>query len=564
MDTPIKTEEKKSQELKRRFTYLQQKRNPWDTGLWQDIADYVIPVREDMKGNQQPGQIKATKIYDGTAVSALNLFADGLHGYMISPAIQWFNLRLPRQLKFLENIPEVRMWMEAVQGDIYSAFQSSNFYSEMRTFFKDGGSIGTASIYIEEDISTGKIVFTCLHPREGFIEEDRFGNIDTFFRKVKLKARQAEQQFGIDNLSDPIKNACKDSPYTEFEYLHAVYPRNDFDDRSIAATKKKYASVWCESGSNKMPRESGYNRFPYRVWRYSKSANDVYGYSPAAFALPEIKSLNAIAKDLLGAAQMTVRPPFNIPIEMKGKVRLTPFGMNYYGSDFNRRITPVNTGMVFPIALDREEKKREIIEKHFHVDFFLMLQRAERQMTATETMERMGEKASVLSASIGDLTGVLDGIIDDIMVIELEAGRIPPPPDVLQEYGGARIDTVYMGPLAQAQKRLFETQGITSGLQLAVPLLAVFPDAVDLINSDEALKELLISNGFPQSALNTPEQMVNIRKQKQAQQAQELQKMDQDRGAEILKKLSQAVKNANGLEGVKQLLEALNGTNGQA
>jgi hypothetical protein len=257
---------------------------------------------------------------------------------------------------------------------------------------------------------------------------------------------------------------------------------------------------------------------------------------------------------------MTVRPPFNIPIEMKGKVRLTPFGMNYYGSDYNRRITPVNTGMVFPIALDREDKKREIIEKHFHVDIFLMLQRQERQMTATETMERLGEKASVLSASIGDLSGVLDGIIDDVFAIEFEARRIPPPPDILQEYGGANIDIVYMGPLAQAQKRLFETQGITSGLQLAVPLLAVFPDAVDLINSDEALKELLISNGFPQSALNTPDQMTNIRKQKQTQQAQELQKRDQDMAAEILKKLTQAMKNAGGLEGAMKMLEAMGGT----
>lgn len=551
--------EKTVQEIKKRFKYLEQKRSYFDTGIWQDIADYVIPIREDLKGNQQPGRIIATKIYDGTAVSALNLFADGLHGYMISPSIRWFTLRLPRNLRQIEDVPEVRHWIEDVQSDIYSAFQSSNFYSEMRTYFKDGGSIGTASLYMEEDIATGKIVFSCLHPREGYMAEDKYGEIDTFFRKVKLTARQTAQQFDKKDISQPIQNALENNPYQEFEFLHAVFPRTDFDNRKITSTNKRYASIWCEYNNNNILREGGYDLFPYMIWRYTKSP-DVYGYSPAAFALPEIKGLNAISKDLLGAAQMTVRPPFNVPIEMKGKVRLTPFGMNYYGSDYNRKITPVNTGMVFPIALDREEKKREIINKHFHVDFFLMLQQAERQMTATEIMERMGEKASVLSASIGDLSTVIDMIIDHVFEIELKSGRIPPPPDILMaSAGGKNLDIVYTGQIAQAQKRLFETQGIRTGLELAIPLLTVFPQAADLINSDETLRELLISNGFPQTALNAPEQIKTIRQQKSDQQMQDKQKIDQDLMAEVLKKLSQAVKNSGGISGVEELIKILSG-----
>jgi hypothetical protein len=553
------TDEDKAKEVKNKFNYLKQKRNSWDSGIWQEIAEYVLPVRSDINTDRTPGKIQSTKIYDGTAVSALNLFADGLHGYMINPSVQWFTLRLPRQLRHLENIPEVRLFIEDAQHCLYSAFQNSNFYSEMRPYLKDGGSIGTASLYMEEDIATGKIVFMCLHPKEGFIAEDRFGNVDTFFRKVKLTARQAVQEFGKNKLSDSVINAFQSNPYTEFDFIHAVFPRTDYDDTKMVNTKKRFASFWVELSRDNILRESGYDYFPYRVWRYSKNSNEVYGYSPAAFALPEIKSLNSIAKDLLGAAQLTVRPPMNIPIEMMGKVRLTPNGMNYYGNDFNRRITPINTGINFPVALDREEKKREIIEKHFHVDFFLMLQRAERQMTATEIMEKMGEKASVLSASIGDLSTEIDGIIDNLWQIEFKAGRMPPVPDVLMQYGGANIDIVYLGPLAQAQKRLFETQGIKTGLELAVPLLAVFPDAVDLINSDEALKELLISNGFPQTALHSQEQIVKIRQGKSQQNAITNQKIDQERAAKMLKDLAQALKNAGGKDALDNILGDLTG-----
>ena len=553
--------DEKVRQIKNRFEYLKTDRSYFDSGIWQEIANYVLPIREDLKGDRKKGQVASTKMYDGSPVSSLNLFADGLHGYMISPSIQWFVLRLPRHLRFLENVPEVSGWLEDVQADIYSAFQSSNFYSEMRTYFKDGGGIGTASLYMEEDIATGKIVFTCMHPKEGYIAEDKHGDVDTFFRLVKLTARQAAQEFGKEKLSEPVKHALKHNAYQEFKFLHAVFPRDDFDDRKITATNRKYASVWIEYDSNNICRESGYRRFPYMVWRYSKSG-DVYGYSPAAFALPEIKSLNIIAKDLLAAGQMAVRPAFNIPIEMKGKVRLTPSGMNYYGSDYNRKISPINTVGNFPIALDREDKKREIIEKHFHVDFFLMLQRAERQMTATEIMERMGEKASVLSASIGDLSPRLDSIIDNLFEIELESGKIPPPPEILLEYGGANIDINYMGPLAQAQRRLFETQGIRSGLELAAPIFALFPQTVDLINADETLRDLLISNGFPQRGLYPPDVVMTTRQQKQLQQQNEGMKLDQERMSDVLKKLAQASKNAGGTQGISELAAMLGGETG--
>lgn len=555
----MKDEEKVS-EIKNRFKYLETQRSYWDNGIWKDLDDYVFPVSLDLQRNNQQGKVEVNKMYDGTAISAINLAADGTHGYMINPSTLWLNVRLPKKAKAVENNPEVREWIQdGIQDGLYSTFQNSNFYSEMRTFMKDVFSVGHSLIYIEEDETTGKLVFSCIPTKEGYIAENKYGEIDTCFRKIRKSARAMAQDFPFEKFSQPIQHALKNNPYQEFDFIHAVFPRDDFDSRKITATNKRYASIWCEVTSNKLLRESGYSLFPYPSWRYAKSTNSVYAYSPAVFALPEIKSLNAISKDLLGAAQLSVRPAMNIPIEMKGKVRLTPFGMNYYGSDYNRKISPINQGGQFPFAIDREEKKREIIEKHFHTELFLMFQRAERQMTATEVMERMGEKASVLSASIGDLTTALDKIIDYVFYLETKAGRIPPPPDILMEYGGTDLDIVYMGPLAQAQRRLFETQGIRTGLELAIPLLSIFPETVDLINADETLRQLLISNGFPQTALNSPDKIVQIRQQKSDQNMQEVQKLDQERISEVLKKLSQAAKNAGGPAGIQELAGLLAG-----
>lgn len=539
-------EQEKCQNVKREFEQLKAIRSNWD-GIRQEIADYIFPLRENLTGTEQKGQKKGTKIYDGTAVSALNLSTYGIHGNMMSPAMQWFIQRLPGKYKFLEKDPEVRLWLQYLTEGLYSAFQNSNFYSEMIMFLKDGSSFDTASMYIDEDLSNNRLIFHALHPREGFISENKHREIDRFIRLTNYTARQAVQKFGRNNLSKQIQWAYENNPFKTSEFLHSVVPREEYDDRKMGNINKPFASIWIEKTGDKILRESGFDLFPYFVWRYSINGDDVYGSSPAIYSLPEIKSLNAISKSVLGAAQLTVEPPYNIPAEMKGKVRLTPHGMNYYGSDPNRRIYPVNTGITFPIALDREEKKREIIKEHYHVDFFTLLAQSEHQMTVLQVSEIMGEKALILGAVIGGLTSVLDQIIDYVAYLEIKAGRIPPPPDILIYYaGGERIDTVYTGTLAQAQRRLFETQSITRSLEMAFPILQLYPEGADIINATDAVKKILISNGFPEDLLNTPDQIAMIRKSRSDVQAAEGQKQDMERMSEVLKKLAQADKNSGG------------------
>ena len=101
-------EEDKAQRVKREYGTLKQQRVPIDL-LRQEIANFIFPLREDFQQapNEPHNKRKATNIYDGTAVSALNLAADGFHGNMISPAMRWFIMKLPAKLKTLFKIPEI-------------------------------------------------------------------------------------------------------------------------------------------------------------------------------------------------------------------------------------------------------------------------------------------------------------------------------------------------------------------------------------------------------------------------------------------------------------------------
>jgi hypothetical protein len=543
---------------------LDENRIPW-VSIWEQISEHFNIMREEMyytggingNNNIDVGRKQGIKLYDGTPLSALNIFTDGFYGAMISRAITWFILKLPQKFNFLEDIPEVRVWMQDAQSGIYSAFNNSNFYSEMRSFIRDGASIGTATLTIEDDFANNRLAFRTRHPREGYIAENSIGVVDTYYREYPLTARQASQEFsGSEELFSPsLKQAIRDKPNTTFSFLHAIEPRKDFDDRKISSVNKRVASYHMElrgqrlnsEGEQVVLRESGFDMFPAIVWRYFQNSPEVYGRSPCGFALVDAGNLQQMSKSLTRAGEIAADPAYNVPSEMQGRVRINAHGMNYYGIDPNRLIKPVTTGVNYPIGLDREDKKREMIEKHLNVDTFLLLQQAPRQMTAEEVREKITEKATLLSPMVGNFTSALDQIIDFVFIKELKAGRISPVPDILIDaMGGERIDTEFLGILAQAQKRQFEKNAITEGLNSLALVGEVYPNALDLVNPDKTGQALLKASNFPQTAMNSPEEINQLREQRALQAQEESKKLDMERMGAVMKDLSQAKKNSGG------------------
>lgn len=547
-----------------RQTALEKDKRLWET-LLQDVADYVNPVREDIKGMLQSGTKQGTKIYDGTAVSAAVLATDGIHGYHVSPAFPWFKYVMNRQE--LNKLPEVKEWLQDIEYNMYMALNRSNFYSEMWPYIYDGETMGTAVIYPEEDIGEGRIVFDTVHFGELYITENRYGEVDVLHRKRKLTARKMAQMFGKNNLPDSIKQVFETQPFQEFEIIHAVYPREDYDDRRKDAKSKKYASVWMCKENSHLLKESGYDIFPYKTWRYIKSGREVYGRSPALLAMADIKGLNLISKSLLGAAQLSIDPPLNVPADMMGKVQWKPRGLNPF-DDANKKVSPIATGINFPVGIDREQAKQKAIRDFFHVDTFLMLSQlaGQGQRTAYEVSELMGEKAAVLGAELGPLNTQLDQILDSVYEIELNAGRMPKPPDILMEIAqpGDRFDPIYMGPLAQAQRERFGSEGIKKFFVMMEPLLQVKPDILDNFDLDVAALHIHEISGAPQKIVRKTEVRDEIRQGRIAAMQAESQKDDAERLVAGIKTASEADKNMEGQLGKNMAAIVGGGASGQA
>ncbi len=503
----------------------------YERGLWQDIGRFVNPRREDIRiedAHNDKGQRFGRDIYDGTPLGALNTWADGMQGFLISQSINWFKSEMSNPV--LNNIDAVRQWLQEYDRKMYSAFRRSNFYASLPAWLRDAGSIGTATLFTEEDIGEGLAVHTTIHPREVFIAENKFGEVDTVHRKFMMTARGAFQMFG-NEVSSTLKNDVDTEPEKPHEFIHAVFPNEDRVFGKVTSSNKFFRSIYMETrggdegGVGKIVRDSGFDVNPYAVWRFRKSSDEVYGRSPAADALTEVFSLNQIGKTMIQAAQKEVDSPLNVPIEMRGRVRIEPHGYNYY-EDPQRIISSIGTGIKYPIGIDQQERLQKSLEDKYRVEFFKAFVGRQGEATATEILEIKSEQAGLMTAQVDSL--YIEGlrkIFDIVSDIEdrrgafSEAQGMPPMPPEIAESGGS-INFILTGPLAQAQRRLFELRPINNTLDTLGPVAAVLgPEILDVINKDE-LSEIIVESGsFPQKAINSREVRRQIREQRAADAA---------------------------------------------
>jgi len=458
--------------LTEKLAELKARRTPFES-TWEELARYFCPYRENLFYDRTPESPIGKYLFDSTGVSAVRMLAEGLFGYLMSPSLDWFKLEVPD----MDTDAETKYWLEGIVKDLYAAFRRSNFYSEVVEFLIDGITFGTGVLYFEENLGDRSIFYKVMSPPRIWIDEDGYGQIKTVFRQDTYTEAQATDKFGCKNLGG--------------KFIHAVVPDGD-----------RWRSVWYHEMKGEIVRESKYDFFPYIVWRCIKNPDSVYGYSPAMMSLPTVKTLNSIRKSLLEAGQLSVKPPMNVPIN--ADVDLTPNGINYFDSPENK-ISPVNLGINFPIGRDREEQIQKSVRDFFSIDFFLMFAHQERAMTATEVVERQGEKAAILGNIVGRLTNeLLDKVIEGAFNIEFNAGRLEPPPEGL---AGKKVDIEYLGPLAVAQKRLFESRGLNQAIESVAPILQANPDTAINLNWDYLLRYAYNVAGAPAHGLIDEEEV---------------------------------------------------------
>ena len=508
----------KATEIKRVFQQLETKRQPYES-VWKEVTEFVLPRRSVWEIDND-GPAPPSKLYNSHALQALKLQTYGFEGYMVSRSRPWFKLRVPEKVRRSYGVSD---YLEKSEQIVLEALAASNFYEAAGEFIMDGGGIGTATCFCDEDQRTGKVYFSTRHPKEIYIADNHRGEADMVFRRFRITKRAAMQRWGKKN-HERVQADVEKDPFGYVQMIHCIQPRTDRNPRSMLSTDFPWSSIYLDLDNNHIVAEGGYEERPFFAWRWNKNSDEVYGRSPGIDALTDVKMLNQVSRTRLNLAHLTSDPPWNVPITIKGNERILPHGMNYITK--GEQVSPVVVGANYPINVDVEKKIEKVIDDHFNVQFFLMISNMEREMTAREVMERKGEQAAVLGAAIGRFENeFLAPAIMRVAGILGRQGAFPERPAALDEAGPITIE--YTGYLSQLQRRFYETGGISESVSFILPLAQMDPTVLDNIDMDELARTAADGFGLPQKILREIADVDKIRALKAQQQQQAAQQQQQ-------------------------------------
>jgi hypothetical protein len=526
-----KKKDELAEQLVSRHNALKSDRGTWDV-LWQQIADYVMPRKSQVNTKKTEGIEGFTDdIYDMTVIRANMTLAAGQLNYVTPATDRWFAFEPPEEMKEQGGDAAAR-WYQLCTEIAFRELARSNFYLEIHELFLDRGGFGTSIIFAEE----GKRVtlkFENWEVGTYSIAEDDEGVVDTVFREFELTCRQAVQKFGIENVGETIQKCYEERKPTsldkKFTFIHAIFPRAD-DQRKpgkVDGPNKPVASVYVSLADKVCVRNSGYDEAPAAVSRFLKWGKSPYGYSPSIEALPTVRQVNFIEKQMDALAELAAFPRILIPDGLEGDVDLRSGGVTVFDPN-NVNAVPKEwaTQGRYDIGLQRVAAKQKQIEEAFHVTLFKMFAEREKQMTAREVIERVQEKLVQFSPTFARMTTeLLNPLLERVFGILFRAGKFPDPPEevfvVTAEGVSLPLPQVaYTSKIALAIKAL-ENQSFLQFVEIVAPLVQVDPAVMDAIDTDKAMKGLARNLSLPVGWMRSDEDIAAIRQQRaEAQQAQ--------------------------------------------
>ena len=528
--------------LMRRLDRLQEQRSTWEAH-WQEITDFMRPRKADItKKSQTPGAKRSELIFDGTAINAAELLSASLHGMLTNMSTPWFSLRFTNPAMNGED--EAKEWLESTEDVLYAAFHRSNFQEQIHELYDDLILFGTGVMLVEPDEDT-TFRFSTRHIAECFLAEDQKGRVDTVYRKFRMFARAAVNQFGADKVSDKILKTEERDPYEQVTIVHVVMPRDDRDKGKIDKVNKPFASYYLEPDERKRLSEGGFDELPYVVPRWLKSSYELgYGRSPSMNALSDTKVLSKMSEITLRAAQKQVDPPLLVPDDgFMLPIRTVPGGLNFYRAGTRDRIEPLNIGANQPLGLNMEEQRRNAIRQAFYVDQLIMSQGP--QMTATEVLQRTEEKMRLLGPVLGRLQAeLLQPLISRCWNIMLRNKQLPEAPSYV---ANDRVEVEYVSPLAKAQRQS-EVQGVVRMIEMMQPIASMDPTALDHIDVDGLAKHVIKVLGIPATVIRSDIEVMMLREQRAQQQQQQAEMQQAAMAAEAAGKAAPAVKAVNEMQ----------------
>ena len=501
--------------------------------IWEQIARRILPHYSNQFTTQNrmapisQGQQRQEEMVDATGALALTRFA-AFNESMLTPRNStWHHVR-PSNPALMKS-RNARLWFEELTRLLfqYRYAPKANYSSQKHEGYMMSGAFGTSVIFTDALSNRYEkgLRYRCIHLAQNYFLENHQGVIDTNYRRFPLTARQAVQQFGIDSVPEAIALDAKTPNKEEHEhwFIHKVAPRADadYDPQRKDVMGMPYTECYVSVTGQKTMREGGFFSFPYAISRYMTVPGELYGRSPAMFALPSLRTLNEIKKTMLKQGHRTVDPVLLAHDDgVLDSFSLRPGAINPGGvtADGKPLVHALPIGNL-QVGKEQADEERQTINDFFLVSLFQILVENPR-MTATEVVERAREKGALLSPTMGrEQTESLAPQIEREIDLLTQQRLLPPmPPELLEAKGEYTI--LYDSPLSR-MARAEEVSGLMRTVDYIKDVVAVTqnPEPLDYFDWDTIVPEMADLQAVPVRWLKTMQGVKEMRDGR-AQQAQ--------------------------------------------
>lgn len=522
--------------IKREQT-LRTNRADWEAA-WQAVADVTLPVSIDFsaygtdpasgRNTASPRSISRTAhIYDQTAMMAVQRWGAALESMITPRSSKWHSLGLQDGGFGHEGSEEERRWLELLRDVMfkYRYASGAGFAGSIQSIYRSLGSFGAGFMYVEDGFKLGSnkpVLYRPIHLSEIVIDQNAYGQMDTAMRRFSLTARQAQNVFE-DKCPDKIREAAENptDPDKRFGFIQAVFPREDKwqgKSKTIQSTAFQSALVFVDE--EELVYSKGYHELPFIDFRLDRQPGDIYAESPALIALPEVRGINAMARDTLRAVQQISSPAYaSADVKSKGgRVNLNANKINKGLIDPNTGrllIQPIQSGGRPDIAMGLMQDKREMIREAFYVNLFQTLADAPN-MTATQSLIRDREKGELLGPIGAQVQTSLDRLVErEGSILRRsglhEEGSPYAPPPSLQ---GREWNVEFTSPLDRL-RRAEEGVGTLRTFETMMAVAQYEPSVMDLLETDEAVRGLAEINGMPSRFLRSTGAVLELREDRE-------------------------------------------------
>jgi len=507
--------------LNDRMSHMDKVRAPWWSN-WRDISDFFLPRRYPWlltdKEVKSAG-VRNARLLDSTSITALRTLATGMMNGITSPARPWFRLRIAG---FSEESTAhaVRVWLDEASRRMLLVMAESNFYNGLGILYLEWCAFGTAAMSIYED--SRDIIRTFNHAvGEFYLETDAMGRISAFSRKFRLTVEQTVKEFGIEDVSQSVKADYVAGGVRRFNlvYISHLIERNDQTVPGVRASADWREFYWQIGGDTNLALRIGsLDELPPICPRWETYADDVYGSSPCMDAAPDVRQLQQMVKRRGQGLDKLVDPPMLMNKKLASQPKSTlPGGVTYVpGGELGEGARPLYQ-ISFPfqeLNMDIATTQARIRQVLFN-DLFRMISELETVRSATEIDARREEKLVLLGPVLERFESEgLAPCIERIFRICERTGVFPPAPPELENLD---IQIQYVSVLSDAQ-RAVGTVSIERYLQLIGNMASIFPEALEIPNPEEIIREYAEAIGVSPKLNRSREEAQDIRDAREQEQ----------------------------------------------